>query len=45
VPRLNVPERVYGRSRLVLLADPFGHGACVLQFNELGYDAIVTQPA
>jgi predicted enzyme related to lactoylglutathione lyase len=29
----------YGR--LALLADPFGNGFCLLQFNERGYDAIV----
>lgn len=31
-------EHAYGR--LVLLSDPFGHGVCLLQFNDLGYDAI-----
>jgi catechol 2,3-dioxygenase-like lactoylglutathione lyase family enzyme len=30
----------YGR--LVLLADPFGHGVCLLQFNGAGYDALET---
>jgi predicted enzyme related to lactoylglutathione lyase len=38
-----IEAHAYGR--LVLLADPFGHGACLLQFNEQGYDAIATQPA
>jgi predicted enzyme related to lactoylglutathione lyase len=33
-------EHAYGR--LVLLSDPFGHGVCLLQFNERGYDAIET---
>ncbi|HWA39291.1 MAG TPA: VOC family protein [Burkholderiales bacterium] len=28
----------YGR--LALLADPFGNGFCLLQFNDRGYDAI-----
>jgi predicted enzyme related to lactoylglutathione lyase len=33
-------EHAYGR--LALLSDPFGHGVCLLQFNERGYDAIAT---
>ncbi|MDI1428842.1 VOC family protein [Polyangium sorediatum] len=28
--------------RIVLLADPFGHGLCLIQFSEKGYDAIAT---
>ena len=28
--------------RIALLADPFGHGVCVLSFNERGYNAIAT---
>lgn len=28
----------YGR--LAMFADPFGHGFCLIQFNEVGYDAI-----
>ena len=31
-------DHVYGR--LALLADPFGNGFCLLQFNGSGYDAI-----
>lgn len=30
----------YGR--LALLADPFGHGVCLIELNALGYDAIAT---
>ena len=26
--------------RIAILADPFGHGFCLLQFSERGYDAI-----
>jgi uncharacterized glyoxalase superfamily protein PhnB len=26
--------------RIAYLADPFGHGLCLLQFSALGYDAI-----
>lgn len=28
--------------RIVQVADPFGHGWCLLQFSEQGYDAIAT---
>jgi predicted enzyme related to lactoylglutathione lyase len=28
--------------RIALLADPFGHGLCVLQFLNRGYDEIAT---
>jgi predicted enzyme related to lactoylglutathione lyase len=28
--------------RMALLADPFGHGICLLQFQGAGYDAITT---
>jgi predicted enzyme related to lactoylglutathione lyase len=31
-------EHAYGR--LALLADPFGNGFCLLQFNSRGYDAV-----
>lgn len=30
----------YGK--IVMLSDPFGHGLCLIEFNERGYDAIVT---
>ena len=30
----------YGR--LAMFADPFGHGFCLIEFNEAGYDAIAT---
>ena len=35
VPACDAP---YGR--IAMLADPFGHGFCLIQFNEEGYDAI-----
>jgi predicted enzyme related to lactoylglutathione lyase len=35
-----ISDHAYGK--LVLLADPFGHGVCLLQFNAQGYDAIAT---
>ena len=28
--------------RIVQLADPFGHGWCLIEFSEAGYDAIAT---
>lgn len=31
-------EAPYGR--LAMFADPFGHGFCLIEFNEKGYDAI-----
>lgn len=34
-----VSERAWGR--LAVLADPFGHGFCLLQFVGKGYDALV----
>jgi predicted enzyme related to lactoylglutathione lyase len=30
--------------RIVRLADPFGHGVCLVQFHGRGYDEIVTEP-
>jgi predicted enzyme related to lactoylglutathione lyase len=29
----------YGR--LAMFADPFGHGFCLIEFNEAGYDALI----
>ena len=31
-------EAPYGR--LAMFADPFGHGFCLIEFNEQGYDAL-----
>jgi lactoylglutathione lyase len=30
--------------RIVQLADPFGHGWCLIEFSESGYDAIASPP-
>jgi predicted enzyme related to lactoylglutathione lyase len=30
----------YGK--IAVMADPFGHGFCLIEFNEKGYDAIAT---
>ena len=31
--------------RIANLADPFGHGICLVQLSERGYDALLAQPA
>lgn len=33
-------EAPYGR--IAMLADPFGHGFCLVQFNAQGYDALLS---
>ncbi len=38
-----VSDAAYGR--LALLADPFGHGLCLIEFSEAGYDAIADPDA
>lgn len=35
-------QRESAWGRIVQLADPFGHGWCLLQFSTLGYDAIAS---
>ncbi len=37
-----VQERPYGR--MANLADPFGHGFCILEMNARGYDALLDAP-
>ena len=39
VPEGEICEAPYGR--LAMFADPFGHGFCLIQFNEKGYDALL----
>lgn len=34
-----VRERRWGK--IAVLADPFGHGFCLIQFSEAGYDALL----
>lgn len=36
----DVRDEAFGR--IVQLADPFGHGWCLLEFSERGYDAVAT---
>ncbi|HVJ36546.1 MAG TPA: VOC family protein [Stenotrophomonas sp.] len=38
--RATIRQAPWGR--LVRLADPFGHGWCLLQFSAAGYDAVAT---
>jgi len=38
--RATIRQAAWGR--LVRLADPFGHGWCLLQFSAAGYDAVAT---
>jgi uncharacterized glyoxalase superfamily protein PhnB len=35
-----ISEHAWGR--MALLADPFGHGVCLLQFTGRGYDEVTT---
>lgn len=38
----DVQDRPYGR--MANLADPFGHGICLLEMNERGYEALLDTP-
>jgi predicted enzyme related to lactoylglutathione lyase len=40
--RLDGPIRNSGFGRMALMADPFGHGFCLLQFTGRGYDEVAT---
>jgi predicted enzyme related to lactoylglutathione lyase len=35
------PARALPYGRLAMLADPFGHGFCLIEFNARGYDALL----
>lgn len=39
--RLEAPAKDVPYGRIAMLADPFGHGFCLLQFSEKGYDALL----
>ena len=39
--KLEAPARDTAYGRIAMLADPFGHGFCLLQFNQKGYDALL----
>jgi predicted enzyme related to lactoylglutathione lyase len=38
--KVDEPAQDRNWGRIAILADPFGHGFCLLQFSERGYDAI-----
>jgi predicted enzyme related to lactoylglutathione lyase len=38
--RLEHEPRSFEWGRLAMLSDPFGHGFCLLQFTDRGYDAV-----
>ena len=39
--KLEAPAKDTAYGRIAMLADPFGHGFCLLQFNQQGYDALL----
>jgi predicted enzyme related to lactoylglutathione lyase len=39
--KLETPARDAPYGRIAMLADPFGHGFCLLQFSAQGYDALL----
>jgi predicted enzyme related to lactoylglutathione lyase len=39
--KLEAPAKDTAYGRIAMLADPFGHGFCLLQFNRQGYDALL----
>lgn len=39
------PVETFDWGRLALLADPFGHGFCLVQFLDKGYDEVAEAPA
>jgi len=41
---LEQPVRVGNWGKLALMADPFGHGFCLVEFVGRGYDEIATAP-
>lgn len=43
--RLDVPVAEHEYGKLAVLADPFGHGFCLVQLEGRGYDEIATDAA
>ncbi|HLS80930.1 MAG TPA: VOC family protein [Steroidobacter sp.] len=41
--RLEGPVRTNSWGRIAMLADPFGHGVCLIEFIGKGYDEIATE--
>lgn len=42
--RLEGPVKTNNWGKIAMLADPFGHGICLIQFVGKGYDEIATEP-
>jgi predicted enzyme related to lactoylglutathione lyase len=40
---VEAPARDAPYGRIAMLADPFGHGACLIEFNAAGYDALLPE--
>ena len=40
--RLESPVRTNSWGKIAMLADPFGHGVCLIEFIGKGYDEIAT---
>ncbi len=40
---LETPAQDTPYGRIAMLADPFGHGFCLLRFNDRGYDAFLDE--
>ena len=41
--RVEIDVRVHAWGKMAVLADPFGHGVCLIQFAGRGYDEIAKQ--
>jgi len=37
----SITDQAFGR--LAPMRDPFGHGFCLIEFNDVGYDAVVSE--
>lgn len=42
---LEAAPTTHAWGQIALLADPFGHGFCLIQFSEQGYDAVAVGPS
>ncbi len=40
---VEAPARDTDYGRIAMLADPFGHGVCLIEFNAQGYDALLPE--
>jgi len=43
--RLEDEPAAFAWGQLAMLSDPFGHGFCLLQFTDPGYDAVARDDA